>query len=1088
MGKGNNAKVLTIVLMIVMVLSAFGGLSGLAMGPENLTAELKPVTSDITEVTFKELDARQPVNENLLNKKIISGDNSGILPLSQPPGNEIKSTWTYDFDSDTVGQLPSDPPWQHVNEPAGQLSTFGPDDFENDIVGEKPDDPPWTTVDGSGRAYYWLEDFEGFTLGQDLTGGQISGSLGYFGMFDPAASLTAEAPPAGAPGGTVLPGVDTGTLAAYFVDAGAGSYWGPAGIGGPTTDQGYCGGWVYMTAVARFDLGIIDMGLMAVTAEVAFQNDNNIYHWPGGIYTPIPGLTWALNTWHELFIQYDDPTHTYSVWFDGVQHASGSAFVNAAGTDTDGIVWFGDGTTDCFVDNFCHMWPGTGLTDVCQVVNTEAHSGAQSVFLDQNNETAPEMVRMVADFDPPMAGTGTWDYWFRTDSVIADTNGAIAAILDQSGSPVIEIRANVGNFEYNDGGVWQVAQAFAADTWYQFTINFNTVFKMYDLLIDTVPVASGAFARESGTLTGVRYAGTSGTESEHYIDDVNVTCTGAGTNIRVSNLVSHSAPNSLRFQEYNSGGSGFIGADQLGAGIGAIGNFSFWFYSTENWGGQTWTLADMNGGATMTVFSMGVNLATLEGIPGETHFVDYDGTGNWIINGPTYNANEWHQIGIDYDCLNTSHSGSTGTFFYTWDGGPQQGPYGMIGAAGYLDFLVCDGGATDTYGDFFYDDFSLSLYAVPGPPTADAGPDQTVPQHTLLLFDGSASTDDDGITNYWWNFTDGVPKTLTGVAPTYTFDNESVYIVTLTVRDTMGQEDQDTMIVSVTDGDPPVADAGQDQEVLPSDMVFFDGSGSYDPGHLGEPIINGIANWTWTFDDGTGPQTLYDPNPIHQFDIPGSFLVTLTVSDAAPAPGPWTDTDTMYVNISEYFNIDITESMLSGGWILISFPNKVEGHPFTIIVDQVDEIGSGIGYVQWDIVQWYDPLSAPRTEWKTTSTFKPPSLNTFNYVNNTMGFWIHITDFGDGNLSIAGPIATSGEWVGIPTYIGWNLIGWPSPGGSMLMDDLLIGSNCDIVCVYDSSAPYGIREAITSIEFFEPGHGYWLRNIIADEVILIWIP
>ncbi len=62
-------------------------------------------------------------------------------------------------------------------------------------------------------------------------------------------------------------------------------------------------------------------------------------------------------------------------------------------------------------------------------------------------------------------------------------------------------------------------------------------------------------------------------------------------------------------------------------------------------------------------------------------------------------------------------------------------------------------------------------------------------------------------------------------------------------------------------------------------------------------------------------------------------------------------------------DIDITEAMLSDNWILISFPNKVEGDPLTLIVDEVDEIGGGAGYVLWDVVLWFDPQSAPGSEW-----------------------------------------------------------------------------------------------------------------------------
>ncbi len=83
------------------------------------------------------------------------------------------------------------------------------------------------------------------------------------------------------------------------------------------------------------------------------------------------------------------------------------------------------------------------------------------------------------------------------------------------------------------------------------------------------------------------------------------------------------------------------------------------------------------------------------------------------------------------------------------------------------------------------------------PPIADAGPNQNVLPQSLVAFDGSASVDDMGITNYWWNFTYGGPQSLTGVNPSFVFDNLGLYTVTLTVMDTIGQTGSDIIEVNV---------------------------------------------------------------------------------------------------------------------------------------------------------------------------------------------------------------------------------------------------------------------------------------------------
>jgi PKD repeat protein len=84
------------------------------------------------------------------------------------------------------------------------------------------------------------------------------------------------------------------------------------------------------------------------------------------------------------------------------------------------------------------------------------------------------------------------------------------------------------------------------------------------------------------------------------------------------------------------------------------------------------------------------------------------------------------------------------------------------------------------------------------PPTAVAGPDETVMAGTQVAFDGTGSTDNDRITTYTWTFNDGGAQTLTGVSPTYTFDTPGTYVVTLTVADPAGNTDTDTVTITVT--------------------------------------------------------------------------------------------------------------------------------------------------------------------------------------------------------------------------------------------------------------------------------------------------
>jgi PKD repeat protein len=74
--------------------------------------------------------------------------------------------------------------------------------------------------------------------------------------------------------------------------------------------------------------------------------------------------------------------------------------------------------------------------------------------------------------------------------------------------------------------------------------------------------------------------------------------------------------------------------------------------------------------------------------------------------------------------------------------------------------------------------------------------------------------------------------------------------------------------------EPPVADAGANQDVLSQTLVHFSGSNSSDPD--GE-----IVNFEWNFDDynSPGPETSLEENPEYRYNHPGEYSVTLTVTD-----------------------------------------------------------------------------------------------------------------------------------------------------------------------------------------------------------------
>jgi len=159
------------------------------------------------------------------------------------------------------------------------------------------------------------------------------------------------------------------------------------------------------------------------------------------------------------------------------------------------------------------------------------------------------------------------------------------------------------------------------------------------------------------------------------------------------------------------------------------------------------------------------------------------------------------------------------------------------------------------------------------PPVANAGPDQTVDEDTVVTFDGSGSTDDVGIVNYTWTFTDGTAQTLYGVAPTYTFAEPGVYTVNLMVTDAVGLSDNDTVVITVLDTTAPIPDPGVGQTIPEGGTVVIDGSGSQDN--------DGVVDYTWTFNDGVNDVVVDGPILNHTFLLAGNYTITLTCTDAA---------------------------------------------------------------------------------------------------------------------------------------------------------------------------------------------------------------
>ncbi|MCK5415044.1 MAG: PKD domain-containing protein [Thermoplasmata archaeon] len=158
-------------------------------------------------------------------------------------------------------------------------------------------------------------------------------------------------------------------------------------------------------------------------------------------------------------------------------------------------------------------------------------------------------------------------------------------------------------------------------------------------------------------------------------------------------------------------------------------------------------------------------------------------------------------------------------------------------------------------------------------PLADASEDATTEAGEEHTFDGSGTHSKYPIISYTWTFRyDTSDITLQGVEPSFTFRIPGEFLVTLTVVDTNGSSDTDTVTITSEDTTLPVPIIEVTKEES-SERRKLDGSGSTDN--------VAIIKWSWVvvfeneITDLSGETV-----ELHRAD-PGVYDVTLIVYDSA---------------------------------------------------------------------------------------------------------------------------------------------------------------------------------------------------------------
>ncbi len=170
---------------------------------------------------------------------------------------------------------------------------------------------------------------------------------------------------------------------------------------------------------------------------------------------------------------------------------------------------------------------------------------------------------------------------------------------------------------------------------------------------------------------------------------------------------------------------------------------------------------------------------------------------------------------------------------------------------------------------------TVSYIPTTGEPVPDPGSNQTVYQHTNVIYDASKTIPQPADQTYVWTFFDNESRTVSGMIANYTFDWPGTFVVTLTVTNSKGTATA-TMVVTVKDITPPVAIITIDgypsgQNIPVNKGIIFYSNQSYDPYNVS------LQFHDWDFGDGSVHSS--DINGRHIYSSVGTYTVTLKITN-----------------------------------------------------------------------------------------------------------------------------------------------------------------------------------------------------------------
>jgi hypothetical protein len=229
------------------------------------------------------------------------------------------------------------------------------------------------------------------------------------------------------------------------------------------------------------------------------------------------------------------------------------------------------------------------------------------------------------------------------------------------------------------------------------------------------------------------------------------------------------------------------------------------------------------------------------------------------------------------------------------------------------------------------------------PPIANAGPNQTTGENTLVTLDGSASWDWnlDQLTLQWSQIS-GPVVSLNGadtINPTFTAPNVTGAPVTLSfqlvVNDGQVNSGPSDVTITVTNvADVPIANAGTNQTVNELSLVTLDGTGSSDS--AGKPLTYSWTQILGTQVTLTGANTATPSFTAPSFNSGGTngnttLTFQLTVSNGETNSVSTVNVLVKNINHPPVADAELSRSVLPGSFVVLVGTNSfdVDGDPLT---------------------------------------------------------------------------------------------------------------------------------------------------------------